>query len=128
MRGGKETRGFSKNPFSIFYSKKIKHVIQDGIHEVDRNLSLIDDIVAKLIRKPHIDISDEVRQSISSYQSKNITAWLLLQFGKQKRHPLSIWSKLIEQLNGLKESYIFLIGGPKDFEKMKRLKRVSRTE
>ena len=125
LSGGKETRGFSKNPLSMFYSKKIKHIIQDGIHEVDRNLSLIDDIVAQSIRKPHIDISDEVRQSISSYQSKKYYCLAPASVWKTKEAPLSIWSKLIEQLNGPEESHIFLIGGPKDFEKSEALKKSS---
>lgn len=42
--GAKETRGFSKNPLSLFFSKKYPHKIGDGQHETDRNYSLISDI------------------------------------------------------------------------------------
>ena len=42
--GAKETRGFNKNPFSVFFSKQFKHTIGDGRHEIERNHDLIADI------------------------------------------------------------------------------------
>ena len=39
----RETVGFNKNPFSIFFSRKVKHRIKDGAyHETERNLLLIE--------------------------------------------------------------------------------------
>src|SRR6516165_5595920 len=38
--GAKETIGFDKNPFSFMFSKKIKHIIADGEHEIKRNHEL----------------------------------------------------------------------------------------
>jgi len=37
------TVGFNKNPFSLFFSKRIKHIIglKNTLHEIDRNQSLI---------------------------------------------------------------------------------------
>ncbi len=42
--GAKHRIGFSKNPFSIFFTKRVRHKIGKGIdnpHEVERNLALI---------------------------------------------------------------------------------------
>ncbi len=33
--------GFDKNPLSLFYNKKVKHIIGNGSHEIDRNLQLL---------------------------------------------------------------------------------------
>ena len=41
LSGAKETTGFKKNPFSVFFSKRMPHNIGDGVHEVLRNHSLI---------------------------------------------------------------------------------------
>src|SRR6476646_486731 len=37
----KETIGFDKNPFSFLFSKRIKHVIAAGEHEIKRNHQLV---------------------------------------------------------------------------------------
>src|ERR1035437_7114296 len=48
LSGGKHKIGFSKNPLSVFFTKRYPHIINakdNGLHEVDRNLSLISDLV-----------------------------------------------------------------------------------
>ncbi|MBD2767386.1 glycosyltransferase family 9 protein [Hymenobacter sp. BT664] len=40
--GAPERVGFAKNPFSRFFTRRVRHVIGDGTHEVARNLSLLD--------------------------------------------------------------------------------------
>jgi heptosyltransferase-2 len=40
--GAKLKIGFNKNPFSLFYNKKVKHTIKKGNrHEIERNLDLV---------------------------------------------------------------------------------------
>ncbi len=39
--GAPERVGFTSNPFSRFFTKRVPHVIGDGTHEVARNLSLL---------------------------------------------------------------------------------------
>src|SRR5215467_5164283 len=44
LSGAAETIGFDKNPFSMFFDKKIQHIIGEGSttpHEVTRNLELV---------------------------------------------------------------------------------------
>ena len=40
LAGSRNTIGFDKNPLSMFFSKRVPHVIGE-LHEVDRNLSLL---------------------------------------------------------------------------------------
>ncbi len=54
LSGAKETIGFDKNPFSRFFTKRIKHVISDGthtLHEIERNDELISDFTSGPPRK-----------------------------------------------------------------------------
>ncbi len=54
LSGAKETRGFSKNPLSSFFSKKYPHTIGDGQHETERNYSLISDLGKSKSSKPRL--------------------------------------------------------------------------
>ena len=122
---GKESRGFSKNPFSMFYTKKFKHVIGNGMHEVDRNLSMIEDLISKHVRRPYLDITDDIRNKIASYQSKKYYCLAPSSVWKTKEAPVVIWEKLIDQLNTAQDCQIFLLGGPDDYEKSEILKKNS---
>ncbi|RLD56848.1 MAG: glycosyltransferase family 9 protein [Bacteroidetes bacterium] len=46
--GAKQKIGFNKNPFSLFFTKRIKHTIREGNrHEVERNLDLVRDFTSE---------------------------------------------------------------------------------
>lgn len=118
---GKEKRGFRKNPFSWFYSKKFDHSIENGIHEVDRNLSIIEDLVTETIRRPHIDIAEEIYKELLPYQTKTYYCLAPASVWETKAAPISVWKKLIETLS-IDDCHIFLLGGPDDFEKSEEVK------
>ncbi|MGB3464593.1 MAG: glycosyltransferase family 9 protein, partial [Cyclobacteriaceae bacterium] len=42
-----EKIGYDKNPFSFSYDRKVKHVIGNGLHEVDRLMNLVEHISEK---------------------------------------------------------------------------------
>ena len=116
-----EKRGFRKNPFSWFYNKKFDHNIENGIHEVDRNLSLIEDLIPEPIRRPHIDITEEVYEGLLPYQSKTYYCLAPASVWETKAAPFSVWKKLIEKLS-TDDCHVFLLGGPDDYEKCEKLK------
>ena len=119
----KEKRGFGKNPFSFFYNKKFDHNIENGIHEVDRNLSIIEDLIIETVRRPHIDITEEIHNELLVYQSKTYYCLAPASVWKTKEAPFSIWKSLIEKLRS-EDCHIFLLGGPDDFEKSQKIKNV----
>ena len=41
LSGAPERVGFTQNPFSRFFTRRVPHVIGDGTHEVERNLRLL---------------------------------------------------------------------------------------
>ena len=120
LSGAQETRGFDKNPFSMFYTKKFNHQIENGIHEVDRNLKLTDGLVTNLVRRPHLEISDELLKKVSQYQSEKYYCLAIASVWKTKEAPLEIWTKLIKNLD-LNQYKVFLLGGTDDSDKNQKL-------
>ncbi len=110
---GKETRGFEKNPLSLFFSKRFKHEMKPNWHEVDRNLSLISDLVPTPIRRPQLFPSKEDLNSIQIYQEVPYYCLAPTSVWFTKQAPQEIWLALIEKLSQTKEQ-IFLLGAPSD--------------
>lgn len=110
LSGANETRGFSKNPFSIFFTNSFPHEIGDGTHEVERNLSLIHDLGAAKRVRPSLFPTPEDFSVVKSYQEDAyaIVAPASVWFTKQL--PKEQWIKLINKLN----SKVYLIGAPAD--------------
>jgi ADP-heptose:LPS heptosyltransferase len=63
----KITCGFDKNPFSAFFTYKVKHVIGDGSHEVQRNHLLLEKYVDAGFSKPKLYPSAAQQEKIKQY-------------------------------------------------------------
>ncbi len=104
--------GFNKNPFSFLFTRKIKHEIGNGKHEVERNLETIAEITDKSIFKPKLYPTDDDYQIVSQYKMRPYiciaptSVWFTKQFLAEK------WVELINKTD-LKYT-IYLIGGPDD--------------
>jgi heptosyltransferase-2 len=113
--GAKETIGFDKNPFSIFFSKRITHVFSNGditLHEVDRNFKLIEDVNHAKASKPKLypSLIDQAAIAIYTHQPYICIAPASVWFTKQ--FPVKKW---IEFLHVLPNKYqIYLLGAPSD--------------
>jgi heptosyltransferase-2 len=111
---GRERTGFDKNPFSFLFTKKIRHVINDGRHEIERNNELIQDFTDSIAEKPRLHPTRENENFISQYTVQPYiciapsSVWYTKQFHKSK------WTEFI---NTIPLSYkIFLLGAPGDRE------------
>ena len=110
---GKESRGFQKNPLSLFFSKRYPHEMKPDWHEVDRNLCLISDLVTAPIRRPQLFPSKDDLNSVQIYQDDPYCCLAPTSVWFTKQAPLEIWLELIEKLSKTKEQ-IFLLGAPSD--------------
>ena len=114
--GATQTIGFSKNPLSCFFSKRVKHSISERntMHEVDRNLSLIshltDDSSAEI--KLYSSLKDDAKMSPYKTQKYICIAPTSLWFTKQ--FPKERWVELIKQLDS--DLQIYFLGSPSDTE------------
>lgn len=110
--GARETIGFDKNPLSGFFSKKIKHVIASGRHEVERNHELIKDITDAAAMRPKLYPTDVDFEFVKQFaQQPYITiapasVWFTKQYPKEK------WISFIEKIEGNID--IKLLGAPSD--------------
>tara|TARA_Y100000589_G_scaffold332298_1_gene391347 strand:+ start:25844 stop:26836 length:993 start_codon:yes stop_codon:yes gene_type:complete len=110
--GAKQKIGFDKNPFSLFFTKKIKHEIKQGVHEVDRNLKLIEHLTDTSPQKPKLYPSSLDKFTITTYtNTKYITVspasvWFTKQFPKHK------WVKFINQIP--QDYSVYLLGSKDD--------------
>jgi heptosyltransferase-2 len=113
VSGAKFKTGFNKNPFSFFFTYRIKHLIgKDNRHETERNLDLVR------------MITDETSAPVKLYPDRNHFA-RVAEFKKARFitvSPASLWftkqypvEKWIEFANGVGEDvWIYYLGSESD--------------
>lgn len=123
----KVTIGFKKNPLSFAFGHTFKHKIGNGIHEIDRNQSLIAALTDKISAKPKLYPSKEDEKNVVKFQVSKyvclapISVWFTKQLPKEK------WVELID--NKLeKDVKVYLIGGSDDFDACEEIKRTTKNE
>jgi ADP-heptose:LPS heptosyltransferase len=120
LSGASITSGFSKNPFSVFFTHRYKHTIKSGgLHETDRNLRLI----SFLGHKPEAGIKIYPQPFHFARMSQHKThAYICIA-------PASLWftkqypeNKWIEFTRALPEAlYVFFLGSSSDIELCNRI-------
>ena len=121
--GSKSTIGFDKNPLSRFFSKKIGHEIREGIHEVNRNLSLIRDLTDDSFEKPQIYPTSGDVQKISMYKSGVYCTIAPASLWFTKQYPLDKWIEFIKHIPP--ETIIYFLGSDTDADLCEEILRSS---
>lgn len=112
--GAKEIYGFDKNPFAFLYTKRYKHEIGNGTHEVTRNLSLLADFGADSLSRPSLFPSEVDVRLVSEYANERFVCLAPASVWYTKQLPVEKWIELINSLP--KELKIYLVGGKTDFD------------
>jgi len=110
--------GFDKNPVSFLFTKKVKHVIQKGIHEIDRNQKLIDGITDERAARPRLYPSANDYAAAHAYQVPSLSetkyiclapasVWFTKQFPQVK------WIEFMDRPE-VSKFYIVLLGAATD--------------
>lgn len=113
LSGAKRKIGFQKNPLSFLYSKAYPHQMDQGLHEVDRNLNLISDLLIPTVRRPALYPKDADLKSVEEFQKQAYYCLAPASVWFTKQAPEAVWVQLMKQLNETGAS-IYLIGGPDD--------------
>ncbi len=111
----KFTAGFSKNPFSFLFSKRIKHKIgnsENVLHEKDRNLLLATLLSGNKNGKVALYPSANDYDNVAKYKSKPYICIAPASLWFTKQFPLSKWVEFINKIN--KDFKIYLLGSAKD--------------
>ncbi len=122
----KETRGFKKNPFSIFFSKRFNHIIGDGQHEIARNHSVISDLCNKDPMLPRLYPQDIDFQFVELLKKKPYICIAPSSVWFTKKFPEEKWTTFIQEHARLhKEEMIYLIGSLSERELCERILRAA---
>lgn len=105
--GASSTSGFRKNPFSLFFKRRINHSVSNGLHECARNLKLIEHLNIKGAIQPRLyppPLKFETPKNYSCIAPASV--WFTKQWPKNK------WIELINRIPV--EQTIYLTGGRGD--------------
>lgn len=112
--GAKETIGFDKNPFSFLFSKKIKHIIAKGQHEIDRNHELIKSFTDSIPAKPRLHPTENDFTFTKEFKKKKFICVAPASVWFTKQYPKEKWLSFIENLPA--DLQVYLIGASGDQE------------
>ena len=105
--GAKEKIGFDKNPFSFLFTKKIKHELANGIHEVERNNELIKHFTDDSFTRPRLYPSVENYDEIKKYTLQPYVCMMPASVWFTKQYPFDKWIDLINNFPaGLQHLFI----------------------
>jgi ADP-heptose:LPS heptosyltransferase len=110
--GAKITSGFAINPFSLFFSHRYPHVIQQGTHETDRNQLLISNWTGTMPAMPRLYPTGQDDETVQKYKHSPYICLAPGSVWASKQLPLAQWGSWLSSLP--KDLYVYLIGAPTD--------------
>ncbi len=117
MSGAGLKFGFSKNPFSLFYTRRIPHKIsadpEKSRHETTRNLSLIDSITDAAHDFPiRLYPAGADYASVSQYKTRRYICIAPTSLWYTKQFPQEKWIEFVSELDH--DLYVYFLGAPAD--------------
>jgi heptosyltransferase-2 len=115
LSGAKETIGFDKNLFSIFFTKRITHIFSKGdivLHEVERNFQLIENATHTVASNPKLYPSIIDKAAIAKYTHQPYICIAPASVWFTKQFPISKWINLLQVLPN--KYQIYLLGASSD--------------
>jgi len=115
--GAAETIGFNKNPLSLLFSDRVRHIVstpERPLHEIQRNQKLIEKLTDALPEKPRLYPSAADRQKVEEYKQGAYICVAPASVWFTKQFPAEKWISFIKKIP---EKYrIYLLGAPGDME------------
>jgi heptosyltransferase II len=107
--------GFSKNPFSVFFTYKAKHIIKKGNqHEVQRNLSLIEPLTDSTMVLPKLYPGAKHSALMSQYKTVKYITISPASLWFTKQYPIEKWVEFVREVDH--DIRIYFLGSEKDFQ------------
>ena len=126
--GAKETIGFDKNPFSFLFSKKIPHIVGEGVnlHETERNLELIRHFTDSSYVPPALYPSGKDFDFIKDFVSGKFITVSPASVWFTKQYPAEQWVSFIRNIPlGYR---VLLLGGPGDVRVCESIRKSAEQE
>lgn len=122
LSGAKQTVGFSKNPFSIFFSKRFSHTITtepNAPHELQRNQLLIEELTRCEYAPTRLYPSVHDDALTSQFKTKKYICIAPTSLWFTKQFPENRWIELIKMIPT--DFQIYLLGAKNDENVCKRI-------
>ena len=120
--GAKETTGFRKNPFSLFFSHSVEHKIskrKDSPHEIERNLKLIEKYSGPAVFKPRLYPSQHDFAKVSQYKTRQYITLSPGSLWFTKAWPAEKWTDFVRQLD--KDLMVYFLGSGKEKKEIEQI-------
>lgn len=118
LSGGKQTRGFNKNPLSVMFRKAFPHIM-DGRHEIERNHQLIADIPNVVNALPRLYPTEADTHYIAPFQKEPYVCIAPTSVWFTKQYPVKKWIELISRMT----EPVYLLGAANDREQCDAIKQ-----
>ena len=105
--------GFQENPFSFCFSSKFRHEVNNGLHEVNRNLELLREFVPGDF-PPRLFPSVQNFEAVTEFKSKPYVCVAPSSVWFTKQWPKENFIQLVSEL--AKKHHVFLLGAKGDFD------------
>ncbi len=122
LSGAKHKAGFSKNPFSMFFSERIKHKIgadKENPHETERNLKLVESITGNDKFPIKLYPSQHDYAKVSQYKTKQYITIAPASLWFTKQFPDDKWVEFVNAID--KNIVIYLLGSPSEKDLCQRI-------
>ncbi len=96
--GARHKIGFDKNPLAFAYTVKVPHCISDGLHEVERNLSLLKGFADTTLLRPQLYPSPADVAEVQQYLQKPFVCMAPASVWFTKQWPGEKWVELITHI------------------------------
>ena len=110
--GAVQKIGFDKNPLGFLFTKKIKHDLSNGKHEVERNNELIAHLTNTEMNKPRLYPAEKNYKEIKGFGGDPYVTISPASVWFTKQYPADKWIDLIN--DAPRELKIYLLGGKDD--------------
>lgn len=113
--GAKTTIGFNKNPFSLFFSKRVKHTIKKGNrHETERNLDLVRVFTNNTSFPVRLYPAQHDYAKMSQYKTVRYITVSPASLWFTKQYPLEKWVEFLSEVDT--ETRIYFLGSKNDYD------------
>lgn len=120
--GASKRVGFSKNPLSIFFSKRFKHSI-GSLHETERNQQLIAHLTDEKAAKPRLYPGKSDFAKVSEYKTNKYICIAPASLWFTKQFPEVKWVEFMQQIDP--DLHVYLLGSKADTALCERIIKTS---
>ena len=111
LSGAKHKIGFDKSPLSFLFTKSKPHRIEKGVHEIDRNISLLEDIWCEKAPKPQLYPSSRDYEKVSRYKRETFYTLSPCSLWETKTMQSDKWVELLSYMaEHTPEARVYLLG------------------